>query len=127
MSPEPRPSGSWIGGAPEAGRLAADQRLAMISPVTDSSNGENAMSMYNTAKAFFEACEAGEGWQGCKEYCHLDATFSAQAEPLAEIRTLAGYAEWMKGLLTVLTDGRYEVVSFATDPERDNVCAYGVF
>ena len=33
----------------------------------------------------------------------------------------------MKGLLTVLTDGRYVVKSFATDAERNSVCAYGVF
>ena len=33
----------------------------------------------------------------------------------------------MKGLLTVLTDGRYKIVSFGTDSERNNVCAYGVF
>ena len=85
------------------------------------------MSMTTTAKAFFEACEAGLGWQGCKPYCHPDASFSAQAEPLADIKTLAGYCDWMQGLMTVLTDGRYRLVSFAVDPERDNVCAYGVF
>ena len=34
------------------------------------------------AKNFFEACETGKGWEGCKEYCKQDATFSAQAEPV---------------------------------------------
>jgi hypothetical protein len=29
--------------------------------------------------------------------------------------------------LTVLTDATYEIRSFATDTERNNVCAYGVF
>jgi predicted ester cyclase len=29
--------------------------------------------------------------------------------------------------MTVLTDATYEVKSFATDMERDNVCAYAVF
>lgn len=33
----------------------------------------------------------------------------------------------MKGLLTFMPDGRYEVRSFATDGQRQNVCAYGVF
>lgn len=33
----------------------------------------------------------------------------------------------MKGLLVILPDGRYEVKSFATDNERQNVCAYGIF
>ena len=80
-----------------------------------------------TAQAFFDACETGKGWDGCQAYCAPDATFSAQAEPLADVKTLRDYTEWMKGLLTVLTDGRYVVKSFATDAERNNVCAYGVF
>ena len=45
-------------------------------------------SMTGIAKNFFEACEAGKGWEGCQEYCEPGATFSAQAEPLAETRTL---------------------------------------
>ena len=80
-----------------------------------------------TARAFFDACETGKGWAGCRTYCHPDATFTAQAEPLADVHTLEGYAEWMKGLLVVLPDGDYVVKSFATDHERNNVCAYGVF
>jgi hypothetical protein len=84
-------------------------------------------SITETAAAFFAACETGQGWGVCSSYCTANATFSAQAEPLAEITTLAQYADWMKGLLTVLTDGRYEVKSFATDIERNNVCAFGVF
>jgi predicted ester cyclase len=33
----------------------------------------------------------------------------------------------MKGLLTFMPDGRYGLKSFATDEERSNVAAYGVF
>ena len=80
-----------------------------------------------TAKAFFDACETGKGWDVCKAWCTPGATFAAQAEPLADVRTLQQYTDWMQGLLTVLTDGGYEVKSFATDAERNNVCAYGVF
>ena len=80
-----------------------------------------------TARAFFEACETGRGWEGCGPYCHPDAGFSSQAEPLADIGTLEGYAEWMKGLLVILPDGSYVVKSFATDAERGSVCAYGTF
>ena len=83
--------------------------------------------MTSTAQKFFEACETGKGWEGCKAYCTADATFSAQAEPLAGVRTLEQYADWMKGLLRFLPDGRYAVKSFATDPERGNVCAFGIF
>ena len=55
------------------------------------------------------------------------ATFAAQAEPLAGIKTLAEYADWMKGVMTIMPDGSYEVKSFATDTERNNVAAYAVF
>src|SRR5436853_6793533 len=84
-------------------------------------------NMTSIAKDFFEACEAGQGWEGCRTYCLPNASFAAQSEPLSEIRTLQAYAEWMKGLLTFMPDGRYEVKSFATDAERNSVCAYGVF
>jgi hypothetical protein len=50
-----------------------------------------------TARAFFEALDTGQGWDACSVYCAPDATFAAQAEPLAEIQTVADYAEWMKG------------------------------
>jgi predicted ester cyclase len=79
------------------------------------------------AKSFFAPCEVGKGWEVCKAYCTPGATFSAQAEPLAGVTTLAQYTDWMKALLTVLPDGHYEVKSFATDAERNNVAAYGVF
>ena len=85
------------------------------------------IAITETAQAFFTACEAGHGWEACKPYCTENATFAAQAEPLADIKTLAGYADWMKGLMTVLTDGHYELKSFATDAERQNVCAFAVF
>jgi predicted ester cyclase len=80
-----------------------------------------------TASAFFDACDTGKGWEGCSTYCHLDASFSAQAEPLSDAHTLKDYTEWMKGLLVFIPDGRYELKSLATDQERNNVCAYGVF
>lgn len=79
------------------------------------------------AKHFFEACETGKGWAGCRQYCHPDATFSAQAEPLADVRRLQEYTDWMRDLLTYVPDGRYEVRSFATDEERNTVCVFAVF
>lgn len=84
-------------------------------------------SITETAHDFFVACETGKGWAGCQEYCTPDASFAAQAEPLADTRTLADYCDWMAGLLTFVPDGSYEIKSFATDVERDSVCAYGVF
>jgi steroid delta-isomerase-like uncharacterized protein len=79
------------------------------------------------AEAFFDACETGKGWAVCSAYCVADATFSAQASPLSEVKTLAEYAEWMKGMLTIFPGARYELKSFATDDARKNVAAYAVF
>jgi predicted ester cyclase len=84
-------------------------------------------SITDVARMFFEACETGKGWDGCKPYCRPGATFASQAEPLANVKTLESYTEWMKGLLGFMPDGRYEVKSFATDAERKSVAAYGVF
>jgi steroid delta-isomerase-like uncharacterized protein len=84
------------------------------------------MSITETAMKFFKACDEGKGWGECKSCCTVDATFSAQAEPLAEVQSLEQYAEWMKGLLTFMPDADYEIKSFATDEERNNVSAYAV-
>jgi steroid delta-isomerase-like uncharacterized protein len=80
-----------------------------------------------TAERFFDACETGQGWDGCRQYCHEDATFSAQAGALADVNTVQGYTDWMKGLFTPVPDGRYELRSFAVDEARNNVTAYAVF
>ena len=51
--------------------------------------------MEQVAREFFDACEAGKGWQACSAYCTPTASFSSQAEPLAEVKTLQAYADWM--------------------------------
>ena len=84
-------------------------------------------SIKESAEQFFDACETGKGWDGCKEFCHSDASFSAQAGALDEVDTLESYTEWMKGLLTPVPDGRYELRSFAVDEERGNVSAFAIF
>ena len=84
-------------------------------------------SFTENAMAFFDAVETGKGWEACSAYCDRDATFEAQADALADVHTLRDYAEWMKGMLAVLPDARYELKSFAVDAERQNVAAYAVF
>jgi hypothetical protein len=79
------------------------------------------------AELFFDACETGKGWDACKEYCHPNATFSAQATALADISNLESYTEWMKALLTPIPDGHYELKSFSTDEKRNCVTAFAVF
>jgi hypothetical protein len=85
------------------------------------------VTITEVAERFFKACKTGEGWEGYAGFCTPNATCAAQAEPLAGITNLSEYAEWMKGLLTFMPNGRYEVRSFAIDEQRRNVCAYGVF
>jgi predicted ester cyclase len=46
---------------------------------------------------------------------------------VTRVRSLAQYADRMKGIVKVLPDARYEVKSFATDAKRNNVCAFAVF
>ena len=53
------------------------------------------MSGFKVAKQFFEACEAGEGWDGCQEFVADEAVFAAQSEPIFDIKTVKDYAEWM--------------------------------
>ena len=84
-------------------------------------------SMTSVAESFLAACDTGAGWEGCRAYCAPDATFSAQAEPLLEVKTLEQYAEWMKAIVGILPDAHYEVKSLATDEVRNNVAAYAVF
>ncbi|MTI42466.1 putative ester cyclase [Roseibium hamelinense] len=85
------------------------------------------MSHCETAKAFFEACETGQGWEACKPFCHDGATFSCQADALADTKTLADYAEWMKGLLTPVPDGRYVLKAFAFDGAHNAAVAAAEF
>jgi len=44
-----------------------------------------------TARAFFEACETGQGWDACQPYCHADAGFAAQSGAIADIVTVTAY------------------------------------
>jgi len=85
------------------------------------------MSIEKTARGFFESCETGGGWAACEAFCHEGASFSCQADALADVTTLAGYAEWMKGLLGPIPDGRYELTAFAADAARGTVVAAAVF
>jgi steroid delta-isomerase-like uncharacterized protein len=85
------------------------------------------MSDLAIAKAFFEACESGGGWAACQAYCAPDAGFTAQADALAELRTLADYTDWMRALLAVLTDGRCDLHAFAEDTARGQVMACATF
>src|SRR5262249_48747578 len=93
-----------------------------------SSNEEGTMAaIQNVARQFFEECEAGKGWAGGKAYCKPSATFLAQAEPLADVKTLEGYADWMQGMMKMMPDGHYDLKCWGVDPERSSIIAYATF
>lgn len=84
------------------------------------------MTITEIAEAFFDACEAGKGWDACKTWSQPDASFSCQADALASVTTVEGYVEWVKGLLGPLPDMRPEVKAFATDAQRNSVAVFSV-
>lgn len=84
-------------------------------------------SMTDTARKLFDACESGKGWAACKQYCHPDATFSAQADALADVKTLEQYTEWMAGMYAIAPDASYEVHAFAADESARTVMGFGTF
>jgi predicted ester cyclase len=87
---------------------------------------DEATDMLDTAEAFFHACESGEGWDACSEYCHPNASFSAQAAPLSGIDTVEEYTGWMQAQYEAMPDIEYEITSLAVDEDRGNVCACAV-
>ena len=56
------------------------------------------MTALDNATKFFHACENLKGWEGCKEYVADAATFTAQCEPLVDLKTVEGYCDWMAGV-----------------------------
>lgn len=85
------------------------------------------MTHSETAQAFFDACETGKGWEVCQTWCHAEATFSCQADALAEVATLSAYCDWMQGLLTPVPDGRYVLTGFAWDATHNTAVATAEF
>lgn len=49
------------------------------------------MSAFNNATKFFHACESVKGWAECEQYVAEGAAFSAQCEPLVDIKTVEEY------------------------------------
>ncbi|WP_331252097.1 nuclear transport factor 2 family protein [Ruegeria lacuscaerulensis] len=99
----------------------------MANTVGHSFVGGKHMSIRKAAREFFEACDTGKGWDACKNFCHEGATFSAQADALADVTSLEGYTDWMKNLLTPIPDGHYELKSFSVDEERGIASIFAVF
>ncbi|MBW0143769.1 ester cyclase [Sphingomicrobium clamense] len=85
------------------------------------------MTIRDTARNFFDACETGKGWDGCRQYCHDNATFAAQADIVDGIDTLADYTDWLASMFVPCPDGHYELTGFAVDEDRQKVIGTGIF
>lgn len=59
---------------------------------------EKTMSAFETATDFFHACETLKGWEGCKQYVAPGGRVFRSVEPLVDIDTVEGYANWMAAL-----------------------------
>lgn len=74
------------------------------------------MTRFENAANFFHACEGLQGWAGCEPFVAPGAVFDSQCEPLAEIRTVQQYTEWMAGLGRQILPGcRYELHTASYD------------
>ena len=49
-------------------------------------------SIRDTAERFFEACETGQGWAGCEQYCEAGATFAAAETMMTAQRFAVPYS-----------------------------------
>jgi hypothetical protein len=85
-------------------------------------------SAFDTATRFFDACESLKGWAGCAEFVAPGATFEAQSEPIADIVTVEGYCEWMKGFGTDVVPGcSYDLHARSFDPESRVATFFATF
>ncbi len=79
----------------------------------------------SVALQFTEACDAGEGWQVCRSFCHPGATFAFDGEMLSGIDTVEAYAEWMKDNRQTFSDFGGDVRAIGVDEERRRVLVFG--
>ncbi len=86
------------------------------------------MTPFETATAFFHACEGLEGWAGCQQYTADGASFNAQSEPLVDIDSVEGYCEWMSGLgKGPLAGCGYDLHSAAWDEQNRTALFFATF
>ena len=86
------------------------------------------MSAFETATDFFHACETLKGWEGCKQYVAPGAVFSAQCEPLVDIDTVEGYADWMAALGSGALPGcSYDLHSSSYDESTRTAIFFATF
>eukprot|EP00040_Diaphanoeca_grandis_P000430 m.15420 g.15420 ORF g.15420 m.15420 type:complete len:160 (-) comp10566_c1_seq1:41-520(-) len=84
---------------------------------------------FATAQKFFAACEAGKGWDACKQYVADGATFSGRGfvGSLKDIPTVEGYTSFMVGIMVVMPGSSYDLKFQGYDAERKAACFYAIY
>jgi len=86
------------------------------------------MSAFESARKFFDACEAPAGWEGCKEYVADGAPFIAQSEPLVDVTTVQAYSDWMAGFGNVTVPGAtYDLHTSAYDEDTRTAMFFATY
>ena len=86
------------------------------------------MSAFDNATSFFHACESLKGWDGCKQYVAADAPFSAQSEPLVDVKTVQGYVDWAKDFGSITAKGSsYDLHASAYDEKSKTALFFATF
>ena len=86
------------------------------------------MSAFETAKKFFTACEAPKGWSGCKDFVADGASFSCQSGALADVKSVQGYCDWLKGLADgPLPGNSYTVHAKSWDADTNTAIFFSTF
>ena len=86
------------------------------------------MSAFENATRFFHACESAAGWDQCEPFVEPDASFSAQCEPLVDIKTLKDYVIGTERFNTILApDSSYELHCSSYDEKSRKAMFFGTF
>ena len=86
------------------------------------------MSAMQNATDFFHACDSAKGWDQCSQYVAEGASFHAQSEPLVDITTVEGYANWMAGFgENVVPGSSYEIRTSAYDDASKSAIFFATF
>jgi hypothetical protein len=86
------------------------------------------MSGFKNAAKFFHACESVRGWDECSKYVEPDASFSAQCEPLVDIKTVEEYVNWMTNFCETIAPGSsYKLHSSAYDEATKSAIFFATF
>jgi hypothetical protein len=104
-----------------AGRRSAAEDAA---PSLDQGRGRGGRAV-DDQSPIAEDCAALED---ARPWAAAQQPMGDKPKPLsANLRTLAEYTDWIRGLMVKLPGGHYDLKSFATDKARKNVCVYAVF